>query len=119
MERLESLRENGSLTEDEFVQAKQTLLNSHAAKSDEVASLGKAANRFVTFYIVVSVLGFLLAIGRVAGIGYFTIWYTSELQETTQRIKATDTDRLHRALRKNSKFPKNDSLSKQSPSTSK
>jgi hypothetical protein len=63
LERLSQLRKDGALTNAEFAQAKNKLLNQQndsepGNTSDN--SLGEAANRYVTFRMVMGVLGFIL-----------------------------------------------------------
>jgi hypothetical protein len=68
LQSLAELRASGALTESEFEQAKAKLLKkdsiSHNPESgsqpDE--SLGRAANRYVTFQMVMSVIGILIFI---------------------------------------------------------
>ena len=74
LEKLQNLREEGALTEDEFHAAKSKLLNAPAAPSGNVNnwsgsqlsdfvehdnSLGTAANRYVTFKIVMAIIGLI------------------------------------------------------------
>jgi hypothetical protein len=74
LERLSKLHAGGGLTDDEFAKAKAKLLDSETAKSsdddgrpiEEVSrelgsnSLGNAANRYVTFQIVMGVIGIIV-----------------------------------------------------------
>lgn len=74
LERLNKLHAGGGLTDDEFAKAKAKLLDSEATKNiddrgqaiEEVSralddnSLGNAANRYVTFQIVVGVIGIII-----------------------------------------------------------
>jgi hypothetical protein len=68
LQRLAELRSAGALTESEFQQAKAKLLEQDTAPyqpepNDEPDhSLGRAANRYVTFQMVVSVIGILIFI---------------------------------------------------------
>ena len=63
IQKLEILRESGSLSDQEFEQAKRSLLDSESSRLTESRSLGRAANRFVTFYIIAAILGFIISIG--------------------------------------------------------
>jgi hypothetical protein len=74
LERLSKLHADGGLTDDEFAKAKAKLLDSETAKNSdddgraikEVSSelgdnsLGNAANRYVTFRIVMGVIGLII-----------------------------------------------------------
>ncbi len=74
LQQLEKLRESGALTEDEFSAAKRKLLSDAPADNavsgvssgqpqslfEENRSLGEAANRYVTFRIVMTIVGLLL-----------------------------------------------------------
>ena len=71
---MNKLHAGGGLTDDEFAKAKAKLLDSEATKNiddrgqaiEEVSralddnSLGNAANRYVTFQIVVGVIGIII-----------------------------------------------------------
>lgn len=65
LQRLADLRSSGALTEAEFEQAKAKLLNPQAPppsgglddRSDH--SVGRAANRYVTFQMVMALIGIL------------------------------------------------------------
>ncbi|MGA2798793.1 MAG: SHOCT domain-containing protein [Thermoguttaceae bacterium] len=63
LERLDKLHKDGALSDEEFDQAKDKLLNQHEGSlADEFKdnSLGEAANRYVTFQIVMGVIGFII-----------------------------------------------------------
>ena len=73
LERLGKLHSDGTLSDEEFVRAKQNLLNEREERAQEERtpeasemdedgdnSLGRAANRYVSFQIVSAVLGFIL-----------------------------------------------------------
>lgn len=57
LEDLERLHERGTLNDAEFATAKDAVLNGTAAPD---GSLGTAANRYVTFQIVMSGIGVLI-----------------------------------------------------------
>ncbi|MGD1083213.1 MAG: SHOCT domain-containing protein [Verrucomicrobiota bacterium] len=62
LERLSQLHKDGTLSDDEFAQAKSKLLNqpgeSQPAERDN--SLGEAANRYVSLQMVMSVVGIII-----------------------------------------------------------
>ena len=78
LQKLEQLRSSGSLSEAEFEQAKKRLLSDSSDEprflsdtqerrktfddvvADEDESLGRAANRYVSFQIVMSVIGLIV-----------------------------------------------------------
>ena len=65
LERLGNLHKDGSLSNEEFALAKEKLLNQHESGlldtfKDNDNSFGKAANRYVTFQIVMAVIGFIV-----------------------------------------------------------
>lgn len=65
LQTLEQLRSSGALSEEEFQQAKARLLAPPAgergsARDDGNESLGRAANRYVSFQIVMAVIGFIV-----------------------------------------------------------
>ena len=64
LEKLARLHESGALTDEEFARAKDAALNrkDHEAVPDhqESASLGSAANRYVTFQIGMSIVGLIV-----------------------------------------------------------
>jgi hypothetical protein len=65
LERLGKLRKDGLLTEQEFALAKSKLLQADAPAEDrgdykEENSLGAAANRFVSFQMVMAAIGLIL-----------------------------------------------------------
>ena len=72
LERLKELRESGALTEAEFEVAKRKMLSREddggpvdreiGDYMDQDSSLGTAANRYVTFRIVMGVLSAILAL---------------------------------------------------------
>ncbi len=59
IERLNKLRIQGALSEEEFVSAKRQLIGGDERRSDE-HSVGRAANRYVTWYMVMGVVGLIL-----------------------------------------------------------
>ena len=80
LERLGKLHKDGVLTDDEFAQAKDKLLNqpeqatadfigSDRQSSTEDNSLGNAANRYVSFQIVMGIIGFIIFL-----IVFFTVF---------------------------------------------
>ena len=63
LEKLARLHESGALTDEEFARAKDAALNrkDDATVADrEGASLGSAANRYVTFQIGMSIVGLIV-----------------------------------------------------------
>jgi hypothetical protein len=62
LERLSQLHRDGALDEAEFAQAKARLLNENISGPPSDRSLGEAANRYVTFQIVMGVLGLIVAL---------------------------------------------------------
>jgi hypothetical protein len=62
LERLSQLHKDGTLSDEEFAQAKSKLLNQPAGSESGQPnnSLGEAANRYVTFKIVMGVIGFFI-----------------------------------------------------------
>jgi len=62
LERLGRLHKDGTLSDEEFAQAKSKLLNQPSEREPpaEDNSLGGAANRYVTFQIVMSVIGVII-----------------------------------------------------------
>ena len=64
LEKLARLHESGALTDEEFARAKDAALNrtddGAAADNREGASLGSAANRYVTFQIGMSIVGLVV-----------------------------------------------------------
>jgi len=66
LQRLAELRTSGALTEAEFLQAKAKLLERDHGHDDGAGdpkpneSLGRAANRYVTFQMVMAVIGILI-----------------------------------------------------------
>jgi hypothetical protein len=62
LERLSQLHRDGALDDAEFAQAKARLLNESISKPPSDRSLGEAANRYVTFQIVMGVLAFIVAL---------------------------------------------------------
>ena len=65
LQKLEQLRTAGSLSAEEFQQAKTQLLSSAPEQRGFLAddgpdSLGKAANRYVSFRMVMAVVGFII-----------------------------------------------------------
>jgi hypothetical protein len=65
LEKLARLHESGALTDEEFAKAKETALDRKAAEpgsslDDPNSSLGTAANRYVNFQIVMTVVGLVI-----------------------------------------------------------
>ncbi len=66
LQRLADLRSTGALTESEFEQAKAKLLNEELAPRRQPRddrrddSLGRAANRYVTFQFIMAVIAILI-----------------------------------------------------------
>jgi hypothetical protein len=63
LEKLARLHESGALTDEEFARAKDAALNrkdDRAVADREDTSLGSAANRYVTFQIGMSIVGFIV-----------------------------------------------------------
>ena len=63
LEKLARLHESGALTDEEFARAKDAALNRKddgAVADREGASLGNAANRYVTFQIGMSIVGLIV-----------------------------------------------------------
>lgn len=65
LQKLEQLRSSGALSEDEFMQAKAKLLSppddSMGVLSDKGQdSLGRAANRYVSFQMIMAAIGIIL-----------------------------------------------------------
>ena len=64
LEKLARLHESGALTDEEFARAKDAALKQKGDTSGtdnrDGASLGSAANRYVTFQIGMSILGFIV-----------------------------------------------------------
>ena len=66
LQKLEQLRSSGSLSEPEFQQAKTQLLSSpreaewNSTLDREEESLGRAANRYVSFQIFMGVIGIII-----------------------------------------------------------
>jgi hypothetical protein len=65
LERLSKLHKDGALNDEEFAQAKAKLLSSQqetnpAPREYQDNSLGDAANRYVSFRIMMGILGFIL-----------------------------------------------------------
>ncbi len=75
LERLSKLHQDGALNDEEFARAKAKLLNPPAEESSpgprqfSENSLGDAANRYVTFRIMMGVLGFIIFI--IFFLGFF------------------------------------------------
>jgi len=87
LEKLQNLREEGALTEDEFQVAKTKLLNAPAAPTgsvhnwtgnqlndfvDQDNSLGTAANRYVSFQMIMGIIGFILFV-------FFSLFMLSQM----------------------------------------
>jgi hypothetical protein len=62
LERLSQLHRDGALDDVEFAQAKSRLLSENISEPPSDRSLGEAANRYVTFQIVMGVLGLIVAL---------------------------------------------------------
>jgi hypothetical protein len=64
LEKLARLHESGALTDEEFARAKDAALNQKdggaVADRRQGASLGSAANRYVTFQIGMSIVGLIV-----------------------------------------------------------
>lgn len=62
LEKLARLHESGALTDDEFARAKDAALGRRGDGHElgEGSSLGRAANRYVNFQIVMAVVGVVL-----------------------------------------------------------
>ena len=62
LERLGKLHKDGTLNDEEFAQAKKKLLGQSAESgaSQPDRSLGEAANRYVSFQIVMAVIGLVI-----------------------------------------------------------
>ena len=69
LEKLERLRESGALSDDEFQAAKRSLLSPAAQPSPaEDQSLGRAANRYVSFQMVMAVVGVIIFLIFLCGV---------------------------------------------------
>jgi cytochrome c-type biogenesis protein CcmH/NrfG len=68
LQRLAELKASGALTEAEFQQAKAKLLerNVMADQSEPDQSLGRAANRYVTFQMIMAVIAVLVFLFVIA-----------------------------------------------------
>ena len=62
LERLSKLHKDGALSDEEFAQAKSTLLTSQKQTEplEPDRTLGEAANRYVSFQMVMSVVGLIV-----------------------------------------------------------
>ena len=63
LERLSKLHKDGALSDEEFAQAKRKILGVTPTPPEPAASaeaLGEAANRYVTFQMVMGVVGLIL-----------------------------------------------------------
>ena len=61
IERLDQLRRSGALSETEFAHAKQMVLDGKLrADPDPDQSLGRAANRYVSYQMIMGVVGVVL-----------------------------------------------------------
>ena len=62
-QKLQEMRDAGTLSEEEFVRAKALVLQGSTADDspDRSASLGKAANRWVNLQVVLAVVGLIIA----------------------------------------------------------
>lgn len=65
LERLSQLHKDGALNDEEFAQAKAKLLespqeNDPSPREYQDSTIGEAANRYVSFRIIMAVLGFIL-----------------------------------------------------------
>jgi hypothetical protein len=70
LERLGRLHKDGTLSDEEFPQAKAKLLSEPAGAglSGQDRSLGEAANRYVSLQIVMAVIGFIVFLIIVFGV---------------------------------------------------
>jgi Short C-terminal domain len=71
LERLGQLHKDGTLSDEEFAQAKNKLLNAPDENPAPApnTTLGEAANRYVSFQMIMSVIGFI-----VMAILFFTVF---------------------------------------------
>jgi hypothetical protein len=70
LERLGRLHKDGTLNDEEFARAKQKLLNEPAREQPVEPrdnSLGEAANRYVSFQVVMSIIGLIIFLIFVFG----------------------------------------------------
>jgi len=85
LKKLQELRADGVLTEDEFQRAKETILagGNQSGRPTEDNSIGRAANRYVSFNIIWAIIGlilflyFLLGFPFPAGIAFRSFLATS------------------------------------------
>jgi hypothetical protein len=70
LERLSKLHKDGTLSDEEFAQAKSKLLSQPAESelTERDDSLGKAANRYVLLQIVMAVIGVIIFVIVLFGI---------------------------------------------------
>ena len=70
LERLNKLHQEGALNEEEFAQAKSKLLASKEERPppEPDRTLGEAANRYVSFQIVMAVIGIIIALSFFFGV---------------------------------------------------
>jgi hypothetical protein len=74
LERLSKLHNDGALNDEEFAQAKAKLLNSSqennpSPRDYQDSTIGEAANRYVSFRIIMGILGFVIFI--IFFLGFF------------------------------------------------
>jgi hypothetical protein len=64
LERLAQLHKSGALTDDEFAQAKAKLINPPAEQYQPPpnSTLGEAANRYVSYQVIMGIIGFIVFI---------------------------------------------------------
>lgn len=64
LQKLAALRQSGTLTEEEFSAAKKHLLSGSALHSTSInnEALGRAANRYITFQIVMFVIATIIVL---------------------------------------------------------
>jgi hypothetical protein len=64
LERLAQLHKSGALTDDEFAQAKNKLISQPAEVPEPPPNntLGEAANRYVSYQLIMGIIGFIVFI---------------------------------------------------------
>ena len=70
LKKLQELRADGVLTEDEFQRAKETILagGNQSGRPTEDNSIGRAANRYVSFNIIWAIIGLILFLYLLFGV---------------------------------------------------
>jgi Short C-terminal domain len=70
LERLSKLHKDGALSDEEFAQAKSKLLVSREERppSEPDRTLGEAANRYVSFQMVMAVIGIIIFLSFFFGV---------------------------------------------------